>query len=644
MITHPLVTRRHRAGAEARRAAELPGPQAAARVRRRDEPAARGDLLAAPVRARGRRGAEGGSAADDRRGGRAAGGRTHSPSTRIPPSGTASCSPRRCCSTICSRCRISPIPRRSGAGTTWCARPSRPGTSRSRASCPSCATPMRCCGATSKRGCGAKPIPWCARRSRPGWRSKRGSPSRPCPRSCSPCSTRSGRTTSTISISCKAGIHYRGWGQKDPLIEYKQDAFEMFEDLIDDMRSTFTERWLKVQIQVGPPPRPGGPTAPAGGRRGTCSAAPRPRRPTPMVATKPAADGLVSGEHGHAVRCRRSGTPTPVRGGGGRTRTPASDATIPVRAAAARSSRSATARRCERRRAKGVARVSLIPRAAPPAACTLNRMAACRFRPTPRRCGTAPRERLWRLGTSRAHRRRSSSPSCSGPGAPAAAPSRSPAALLARATARSRRLASRPAAERRAGSRRGARQGGAVAAALELGRRLGARETPPPERIAGPADVHRRCAPRLRDLAVEEFHVLALGSQSQVLARPPDHARDSQQLPGAPARGVSGGDRRSGGGDHPGAQPPERRPDALGGRPGGDAPARGGRATAGHSGARPRDHRRRAIHELRGGRPAVTRRFAILQRDDGRILLTVPGPGAGQGAWRRCASASTRTC
>jgi DNA repair protein RadC len=36
--------------------------------------------------------------------------------------------------------------------------------------------------------------------------------------------------------------------------------------------------------------------------------------------------------------------------------------------------------------------------------------------------------------------------------------------------------------------------------------------------VRGPADVHRFCAPRLRDLAVEEFHVLALGAQSQVQA------------------------------------------------------------------------------------------------------------------------------
>src|SRR2546425_2186472 len=63
---------RDRPGAEAGRAAELPGPQEAARVRRRDEPAARGDLLAAAVRAPGRRGARGPGAAHGGAGGRAA--------------------------------------------------------------------------------------------------------------------------------------------------------------------------------------------------------------------------------------------------------------------------------------------------------------------------------------------------------------------------------------------------------------------------------------------------------------------------------------------------------------------------------------------------------------------------------------------
>lgn len=56
-----------------------------------------------------------------------------------------------------------------------------------------------------------------------------------------------------------------------------------------------------------------------------------------------------------------------------------------------------------------------------------------------------------------------------------------------------------------------------IAAALELGRRLqeeGRGERP---RIKSPADVYRWFAPRMADLAAEEFHVLALDSQSAVL-------------------------------------------------------------------------------------------------------------------------------
>jgi preprotein translocase subunit SecA len=57
-------------------------------------------------------------------------------------------------------------------------------------------------------------------------------------------------------------IHYRGWGQKDPLVEYKKEAFEMFEDLMRDINASVVERVLKVQIQAEPvaqpmPPAPG---------------------------------------------------------------------------------------------------------------------------------------------------------------------------------------------------------------------------------------------------------------------------------------------------------------------------------------------------------------------------------------------------
>ena len=56
-------------------------------------------------------------------------------------------------------------------------------------------------------------------------------------------------------------IQYRAWGQKDPLVEYKREAFEMFEDLMHDIQSTFTERFLKIQVSAEPP-RPAPPPRP----------------------------------------------------------------------------------------------------------------------------------------------------------------------------------------------------------------------------------------------------------------------------------------------------------------------------------------------------------------------------------------------
>ncbi|MEK0431021.1 MAG: hypothetical protein RL139_825 [Gemmatimonadota bacterium] len=54
----------------------------------------------------------------------------------------------------------------------------------------------------------------------------------------------------------RSAIGYRSWGQKDPLVEYKQEAFAMFEDLMRDVQHTFAERFLKVQLvfEEAPPP------------------------------------------------------------------------------------------------------------------------------------------------------------------------------------------------------------------------------------------------------------------------------------------------------------------------------------------------------------------------------------------------------
>src|SRR6266513_2078814 len=43
-------------------------------------------------------------------------------------------------------------------------------------------------------------------------------------------------------------IGYRSWGQKDPLIEYKHEAYNMFVDLMQDIHNTFTERFLRATI------------------------------------------------------------------------------------------------------------------------------------------------------------------------------------------------------------------------------------------------------------------------------------------------------------------------------------------------------------------------------------------------------------
>jgi preprotein translocase subunit SecA len=48
-------------------------------------------------------------------------------------------------------------------------------------------------------------------------------------------------------------IHYRSWGQKDPLIEYKGEAYTMFVDLMNDVYHTFTERFLRAQLTFSGP-------------------------------------------------------------------------------------------------------------------------------------------------------------------------------------------------------------------------------------------------------------------------------------------------------------------------------------------------------------------------------------------------------
>jgi preprotein translocase subunit SecA len=52
----------------------------------------------------------------------------------------------------------------------------------------------------------------------------------------------------------KASIGFRGWGQKDPLVEYKAEAFTMFEDMMADLYLSAAKFAFRAQIAPAEPP------------------------------------------------------------------------------------------------------------------------------------------------------------------------------------------------------------------------------------------------------------------------------------------------------------------------------------------------------------------------------------------------------
>src|SRR5205085_1779721 len=47
----------------------------------------------------------------------------------------------------------------------------------------------------------------------------------------------------------KGGIGLRAYGQRDPLIEYKKEAFTLFETLLSEVREDFVQRLFRVQVE-----------------------------------------------------------------------------------------------------------------------------------------------------------------------------------------------------------------------------------------------------------------------------------------------------------------------------------------------------------------------------------------------------------
>jgi preprotein translocase subunit SecA len=60
----------------------------------------------------------------------------------------------------------------------------------------------------------------------------------------------------------RQGISLRAYGQRDPLNEYKREAFNLFEGMLDRLREEVTLWLSRVQIQAAPPP-PAAPVGPA---------------------------------------------------------------------------------------------------------------------------------------------------------------------------------------------------------------------------------------------------------------------------------------------------------------------------------------------------------------------------------------------
>ena len=124
----------------------------------------------------------------------------------------------------------------------------------------------------------------------------------------------------------KASIGFRGWGQKDPLVEYKKEAYEMFVGLMDDIRLTVTQQFFRVRLEQRPAMRYQGPRrlaysgpsdSPGGGLRAPGS--PDPRRQGGGAERAAASAGRQSGRSldsmGMASGARRGSAVDPAAGG-----------------------------------------------------------------------------------------------------------------------------------------------------------------------------------------------------------------------------------------------------------------------------------------------------------------------------------------
>ncbi len=77
----------------------------------------------------------------------------------------------------------------------------------------------------------------------------------PAARSCCRRSTACGASISSTSTTCAPFVGFRGYAQRDPLQEYKSEAFELFQALLNNMRQVVTSNMSRVEIVQEPQPQ-----------------------------------------------------------------------------------------------------------------------------------------------------------------------------------------------------------------------------------------------------------------------------------------------------------------------------------------------------------------------------------------------------
>ncbi len=111
----------------------------------------------------------------------------------------------------------------------------------------------------------------------------------------------------------REGIGLRAYGQRDPLVEYKNEAFEMFNELRERIQASIVARIFRVQVQRNvptPPPPPlvrrvleSGPGEPDGADGAGRNGAPRQRPAVPAVAGHAPAGAAAQGKIGRNDPC-----------------------------------------------------------------------------------------------------------------------------------------------------------------------------------------------------------------------------------------------------------------------------------------------------------------------------------------------------